>query len=55
MYQISAKENQRRRELQDKLYEERAAHLWEMEYQKKIIEQKELHKQKLAEITNKVI
>ena len=40
----------RRKEQQDKLYEERAAQLWEMEYQKKIDEQKALHLQRLAQI-----
>lgn len=53
LYQISEKEHMRRRELQDKLYEERAAQLWEMEYQKKINEQKEIHLKKLAEIKNR--
>lgn len=53
IYQISEKEHQRRRELQDKLYEERAAQLWEIEYQKKINEQKEIHLTKLAEIKNR--
>ena len=41
------------KELQDKRYEERAAQLWEMEYQKKINEQKLLHMQRLAEIKNR--
>ena len=49
-YQINEKDNMRRKEQQDKLYEERAAQLWEMEYQKKIDEQKALHLQRLAEI-----
>ena len=49
-YQISEKDNMRRKEQQDKLYEERAAQLWEMEYQKKIDEQKALHLKRLAEI-----
>ncbi|MCQ2820972.1 MAG: trichohyalin-plectin-homology domain domain-containing protein [archaeon] len=53
MYQISEKEYQKRRELQDKLYEERAAQLWEMEYQKKINEQREIHLKKLAEIRSR--
>ena len=49
-YQINEKDNMRRKEQQDKLYEERAAQLWEMEYQKKIDQQKALHLQRLAEI-----
>ena len=53
LYQISEKENQKRRELQDKLYEERAAQLWEMEYQKKINQQREIHLKKLQEIKNR--
>ena len=39
-YQINEKDNMRRKEQQDKLYEERAAQLWEMEYQKKLINKK---------------
>jgi hypothetical protein len=46
-YQMAEKEKQRKKEIQDKLYEERAAKLWEMEYQKKIGEQRILHKQKV--------
>lgn len=53
IYQIAEKENQKRRELQDKLIEERAAKLWEMEYQKKINEQREIHLKKLEEIRNR--
>ena len=39
-YQINEKDNMRRKEQQDKLYEERAAQLWEMEYQKKLMNKK---------------
>lgn len=46
-YQMAAKEKQRHKYVQDKLYEERAAKLWEMEYQKKINDQKTIHKQKV--------
>ena len=46
-------EHLRRRALQDRLYEERAAQLWEMDYQRKINEQKALHLKRLAEIRNK--
>ena len=53
LYQISEKENQKLKELQDKRYEERAAQLWEMEYQKKINQQREIHLKKLAEIKNR--
>lgn len=53
LYQISEKENMKRRELQDKLYEERAAQLWEMEYQKKINEQREIHLKRLQEIRDR--
>jgi hypothetical protein len=42
-YQMSEKERQRLKEMQDKAYDERAAQLWEREYQKKINEQRELH------------
>ena len=35
-YQIQEKEQLRKREMQDVLYEERAAQLWEQDYQNKI-------------------
>jgi hypothetical protein len=41
------KEKNKQKELQDKIYEERAAKLWEIEYQKKIDHQKELHAKKV--------
>ncbi len=41
------KERLRQKELQDKIYEERAAKLWEMDYSKKISDQKELHLKKV--------
>ena len=50
LYQIKEKEDLHKKERQDVLYEERAAQLWEMEYQKKIDEQKKLHIQRLKEI-----
>ena len=53
LYQISEKENQKLKQLQDQKYEERAAQLWEMEYQKKINQQREIHLRKLAEIKNR--
>jgi len=46
-YQIDLKEKQRQKEIQDKIYEERAAKLWEMQYQKKVLEQKELHQKRV--------
>ena len=49
-YQIQEKENLRKREMQDVLYEERAAQLWEQDYQNQINEQRELHLQRLKEI-----
>ena len=53
LYQIKEKEDLRKRERQDVKYEERAAQLWEMEYQQKINEQKELHRQRLKLIREK--
>ena len=46
-YQIAEKDKQRQRENQEKLYQERAAKLWELQYQKKINDQKELHMQRV--------
>jgi len=46
-YQLEEKERFRQKEIQDKLYEERAAKLWEIEYQKKIDAQRQLHLQKV--------
>jgi hypothetical protein len=46
-YQIGEKEKQRHKDIQEKIYEERAAKLWEMEYQKRINEQKELHEKRV--------
>ena len=53
LYQIREKEDLRKRERQDVKYEERAAQLWEMEYQQKINEQKEIHRQRLKAIREK--
>ena len=53
LYQIKEKEDLRKRERQDVLYEERAAQLWEKEYQEKINEQKKLHLQRLKAIREK--
>ena len=42
-YQMQEKDRLRKREMQDILYEERAAQLWEQDYQNKINEQRQLH------------
>jgi len=52
-YQIKEKDDLRKRERQDVLYEERAAQLWEKEYQEKIKEQRALHLQRLKAIRDK--
>ena len=52
-YQMKEKNMIQERQRQQDLYEQRAAQLWEMEYQKKINEQKMLHMQRLAEIKNR--
>ena len=52
-YQMYEKEQLRKKEMQDVLYEERAAQLWEQDYQNKINEQKALHIQRLKEIREK--
>ncbi len=41
------KERLKQKETQDKLYDERAAKLWEMDYQRKINEHKENHFRKV--------
>ena len=53
LYQIKEKDDLRKRERQDVLYEERAAQLWEKEYQEKIREQRALHLQRLKAIREK--
>jgi len=53
LYQIKEKDDLRKRERQDVLYEERAAQLWEKEYQEKIKEQRALHLQRLKAIREK--
>ena len=52
-YQIQEKDQLRKREMQDVLYEERAAQLWEQDYQNKINEQRALHIQRLKQIREK--
>ena len=52
-YQIQEKERLRKREMQDILYEERAAQLWEQDYQNKINEQRALHFKRLQAIREK--
>ena len=53
LYQIKEKEDLRKRDRQDVKYEERAAQLWEMEYQEKINLQKALHRERLKAIREK--
>ena len=53
LYQIKEKDDLRKRERQDVLYEERAAQLWEKEYQEKINEKKALHIKRLMAIREK--
>ena len=50
---MEEKDRLRKREMQDILYEERAAQLWEQDYQNKINEQKALHLQRLKAIREK--
>ena len=52
-YQMEEKDRLRKREMQDILYEERAAQLWEQDYQNKINEQRALHFQRLKSIREK--
>ena len=52
-YQMQEKDRLRKREMQDKLYEERAAQLWEQDYQNKIDEQRALHLKRLQAIKEK--
>lgn len=47
VYQISEKEMHKKKELNDKYYEEREAKVREIEYAKKIAEQREIHKKKV--------
>ena len=51
--QIYEKDVLRKKEMQDVKYEERAAQLWEQEYQNKINEQRELHIKRLKAIREK--
>lgn len=52
-YQMDQKEKMKHKEIQDKIYEERAAKLWEMEYQRRINEQKEQHKKRVIDMNFK--
>lgn len=47
IYQIQLKEKDRLIEKQNKLYDERAAQMWEMEYQKKINEQRQIQMERV--------
>ena len=51
--QIYEKDLLRKREMQDVKYEERAAQLWEQDYQNKINEQRQLHIKRLKAIREK--
>ena len=53
LYQIKEKEDLRKKERQDIRYEERAAQLWEKEYQNKIDEQRAIHFKRLKAIREK--
>ena len=53
LYQIKEKEDLRKKERQDIRYEERAAQLWEKEYQNKIDEQRAIHYKRLKAIREK--
>ena len=52
-YQMQEKDRLRKREMQDILYEERAAQLWEQDYQNKINEQRQLHLKRLQAIRDR--
>jgi hypothetical protein len=47
LYQIDHKKKIKDKEKQDDLYNERAAKLWEMELNKKLQDQKEIHKKRV--------
>ena len=51
--QIYEKDVLRKKEMQDVKYEERAAQLWEQDYQNRINEQRELHLKRLKAIREK--
>ena len=53
LYQIKEKDDLRKREREHVLYEERAAQLWEKEYQQKIDEQEVFHLKRLQAIREK--
>jgi hypothetical protein len=46
-YQMELKEKERLVEMQNKFYDEKAAQMWEMEYQKKINEQRQIQMEKV--------
>lgn len=48
LYQIDHKKKIKDKEKQDDLYNERAAKLWEMELNKKLQDQKEIHKKRVS-------
>lgn len=47
LYQMNEKERLREKELHEKILQERAAKLWEMEYNKKIQEKKAQHHERV--------
>ena len=47
LYQITEKDGHKKKELNDKYYEEREAKIREIEYAKKIADQRELHKKRV--------
>lgn len=49
-YQIELKEKAKMIEKQNKLYDERAALLWEREYQKKINEQRQIQMERVKKL-----
>jgi len=49
---MSEKDRLKRREVQEKMYEERAAKLAEIDYQKKVQQTKSMNQTKLSEMTS---
>lgn len=54
-YQIELKEKAKLVEKQNKLYDERAAQLWEAEYQKKINEQRQIQMERVFNFINIIL
>jgi len=49
LIQIEDKKQSKNQEVQDLLYDERAAKIWEMEYKKKLSDQKDIHKKRVID------